>query len=126
MAARTRNTRQLRAILDVLDRANRPVSVEEIFGSAKMSEPGLGVATVYRAMKSLMEAGSVVSITLPGEGPRFESAGKGHHHHFRCSDCGRVFDNKACLGNLRRLVPRRFELTGHDLTLYGRCADCRA
>jgi hypothetical protein len=38
------NTRQLRAILDVLDRANRPVSVEEIFSSAKMSEPGLGVA----------------------------------------------------------------------------------
>jgi Fur family ferric uptake transcriptional regulator len=66
-----------------------------------------------------------VAVDLPGEVTRFELSGKGHHHHFQCSACGRVFETKPCLGNLRRLVPRRFQLTGHELVLYGRCAECR-
>ena len=123
---RIRNTRQLRAIHDVLNGTDRPVSIEEIHRAAKAREPGLGVATVYRTVKALVEAGTVVSIALPGEGPRFELSGKGHHHHFQCNRCGRIFETKACLGNLRRLVPRRFQITGHEIVLYGRCAECRA
>ena len=120
---RIRATRQLRAIHDVLNGTDRPISVEEIFRDAKAREPGLGVATVYRTVKALAEAGIVVSITLPGEAPRFELSGKGHHHHFQCNRCGRVFETKACLENLRRLVPRRFELHGHELILSSRCAE---
>src|SRR6266699_2317734 len=82
VAMRIRNTRQLRAIHDVLNGTDRPVSIEEIHRAAKAREPGLGVATVYRTVKALVEAGTVVSIALPGEGPRFELSGKGHHHHF--------------------------------------------
>ena len=123
---RIRNTRQLRAIHDVLNGTDRPVSIEEIHHAARVREPTLGVATVYRTVKVLVEAGTVVSIALPGEGPRFELSGKGHHHHFQCNRCGRVFETKACLGNLRRLVPRRFQITGHEIVLYGRCAECRA
>jgi Fe2+ or Zn2+ uptake regulation protein len=37
-----------------------------------------------------------------------------------------VFETKACLGDLRRLVPRRFQLTGHEIVLYGCCAECRS
>src|SRR5215831_5454331 len=115
MAARIRMTRQLRAIHDVLNAADRPMSIEEIHRGARQQERGLGVATVYRTVKSLAEEGIVVPITLPGDTPRFELAGKGHHHHFRCHECGRVFETKACLANLWRLVPRRFELTGHEI-----------
>jgi Fe2+ or Zn2+ uptake regulation protein len=39
--------------------------------------------------------------------------------------CAKVFETKACLGKLRDLVSRQFEVTGHDLVLYGRCPDCR-
>jgi len=31
-------------------------------------------------------------------------AGKGHHHHFQCERCDRVFDISGCLDNLRRLL----------------------
>jgi Fur family ferric uptake transcriptional regulator len=122
---RVRNTRQLRAIDEALNEADRPISIEEIHRAAKAREPGLGVATVYRTVKALVSAGTVVSISLPRQAPRFELSGKGHHHHFQCDRCGRVFEAKACLENLRRLVPRRFQLTGHEIVLYGRCAECR-
>ena len=101
------------------------MSVDEILRAAQAHEDGLGVATVYRTVKALVEQGTVVAVDLPGEVTRFELSGKGHHHHFQCSACGRVFETKPCLGNLRRLVPRRFQLTGHELVLYGRCAECR-
>jgi Fur family ferric uptake transcriptional regulator len=126
MAMRVRKTRQLQAIHDVLNGIDRPMSIEEIHHAAQTREEGLGVATVYRTIKALVEDGTAVAINLPGEGPRFELSGKGHHHHFQCSKCGRVFETKACLGNLRRLVPRQFQLTGHEIVLYGRCAECRA
>jgi Fur family ferric uptake transcriptional regulator len=126
VAKRIRNTKQLRAIRESLDGTDRPMSIEEIHRAAQARENGLGVATVYRTVKALVEEGAVVAITLPGETPRFELAGKGHHHHFQCNHCGRVFETPACLNNLRRLVPRRFQLTGHEIVLYGRCAECRA
>src|SRR5256885_2117730 len=43
VAMRIRNTRQLRAIHDVLNGTDRPVSIEEIHRAAKAREPGLGV-----------------------------------------------------------------------------------
>ena len=125
VGARLRKTRQLLAIQDVVSRTDRPISIDEILRAAKKREPRLGVATVYRAIKTMLQEGRLVSIVLPGESPRFELAGKGHHHHFQCTACGRVFETKACLGSLGRLVPRSFQLTGHELILYGRCAACR-
>ena len=126
MATRIRTTRQLQAIQRALGAVDRPMSIDEIHRSAQIHEEGLGVATVYRTVKALVEARLVVAISLPGEAPRFELAGKGHHHHFQCNECGRVFETKACLDDLKRLLPRRFQLTGHEIVLYGRCAECRA
>lgn len=126
MAIRIRKTRQLDAIRGVLTDAERPMSIDEIHDAARRRERGVGIATVYRTLKALLAEGAVVAIPLPGQASRFELAGKAHHHHFQCNACGRVFETKACLGDLRRLVPRRFQLTGHEIVLYGRCAECRA
>jgi Fur family ferric uptake transcriptional regulator len=121
-----RNTKQRQIIQQVLTAADRPLSVDEILHAAKKHMGSLGIATVYRNVKGLVEDGNAVVVDLPGEGPRYELAGKGHHHHFRCSSCAKVFETKACIGKLRDLVPRQFEITGHNLVLYGRCPDCRA
>ncbi len=126
MAIRIRKTRQLDAIRRALTEAERPMSIDEIHDAAQRRERGVGIATVYRTLKALLAEGAVVAIPLPGQAPRFELAGKAHHHHFQCNACGRLFETKACVGDLRRLVPRRFQLTGHDIVLYGRCAECRA
>jgi hypothetical protein len=61
---------------------------------------------------------------LPGEVARYELAGGGHHHHFQCLSCQRVFEVEACPGNLASLAPPGFTVEDHDLTLYGRCNEC--
>ena len=86
--------------------------------------PTLSIATVYRALKKLSEEESICPVALAGEPVRYEAAGQGHHHHFQCRQCQRVFDVHACPGDLSRLAPRGFTVEDHDLTLYGRCEDC--
>ncbi|RQO79925.1 Fur family transcriptional regulator [Acidovorax sp. FJL06] len=119
-----RLTRQRSAILAAIASAQRPLSPQEVLDTARAAVEGLGMATVYRNIKALLEAGSVQAVQLPGESPRYEAAGQSHHHHFQCTRCQRVFDVHACPGDLQGLAPQGFAVEGHELTLYGRCADC--
>lgn len=119
-----RNTRQRSAIRDAIAHAERPLLPQEVLAAAQEQAPGLGIATVYRNLKALVDEGELKPVNLPGENPRFELAGHRHHHHFQCTRCQRVFDVHACPGDLSRLAPQGFTVEDHDLTLYGRCKDC--
>ena len=121
-----RSTRQRAAIRNALESARRPLSPQEILAAARHTVPGLGLATVYRNLKLLLAQGTIEAIALSGEAPRYEAAQADHHHHFQCTACRRVFDMKGCPGSLRRLAPRGFRVEYHELTLYGRCSDCRS
>jgi Fur family transcriptional regulator, ferric uptake regulator len=119
-----RNTRQRSAIREAIEQAERPLLPQEVLEAAQQAVPGLGIATVYRNLKALVDEGELTPVNLPGENPRFEPAGHRHHHHFQCTQCQRVFDVHACPGDLSRLAPQGFTVEDHDLTLYGRCKDC--
>lgn len=119
-----RDTAQRRAILQVVQDAKRPLSPQEILERAQGNVPKLGIATVYRTVKAMEEAGDLAPVDLPGEGRRYERAGMKHHHHFSCRKCGRVFDLEGCPGNMERLVPEGFKLEHHEILLYGLCDRC--
>lgn len=119
-----RNTRQRTAIREAIAQAGRPLSPQEVLAAAQQSAPGLSIATVYRNLRALLDEGQLRSVLLPGESARYEAPGGGHHHHFQCLQCQRVFEVHACPGNLAAMAPAGFTVEDHDLTLYGRCADC--
>lgn len=121
-----RNTRQRNAILKSIRGADGPLSVGEIHGRSSIEIPGLGIATVYRAVKALREEGEILLVELPGEEPRYEPVGRGHHHHFRCFSCEQTFDLAGCPVGIPRgtTLPGGYTVEDHSLTLYGRCADC--
>ena len=120
-----RNTRQKQAIRDAFERAGRPLSTEEVHGEATRASRGLGMATVYRSIRSLLEDGWLSVVEVPGRSPLYEMAGKGHHHHFSCSACGRVYELEGC-ASVDAKLPRGFTVAGHELTFYGTCATCTA
>jgi Fur family ferric uptake transcriptional regulator len=119
-----RQTRQRSAIRTTFERADRPLSPHQILEAAQKSVKGLGIATVYRNIKSLLEEGWLAAIELPGAGTVYEPSGKAHHHHFFCDRCTRVFELSGCLAGIDRLAGRRFRVRRHELVLYGTCADC--
>jgi Fur family transcriptional regulator, ferric uptake regulator len=119
-----RHTRQREAIRDAIALANRPLLPHEVLQAAQADVPGLGIATVYRNLKALVEEGVLRTVTLPAENARYEPAVHRHHHHFQCTQCQRVFDVHACPGDFAQLAPPGFQVEDHELTLYGLCAEC--
>ncbi|GGL67852.1 transcriptional repressor [Deinococcus aerolatus] len=121
----TRSTRQRDVIAQVLGRAPGPLAVTEIFELAQGDLPGLGIATVYRTLKLLTGQGQIHPVTLDGE-TLYEASGKGHHHHFSCNHCGRVFTLHTCPVTLPSgtVYPGGFVVEAHEVTLYGQCPDC--
>jgi Fur family ferric uptake transcriptional regulator len=122
-----RNTQQRQAIQRAVEAADRPLDAQEVLSLARRWLPGLGLATVYRTLKAGAEAGWLTPVELPGGATRYEPAGKGHHHHFECRSCHRVFDIAGCPGEpgqLQQLTPAGFTLEAHEVVLYGLCDQC--
>lgn len=121
-----RNTRQITAIRETLDREQRPLSVDEIHRGARRAVPTLGVRTVYRVMQRMEDDGEVARVAVPGQPDRYELAvlAASHHHHFHCLKCDRLFDVHGCPGRMDRMVPDGFVLEGHEITLSGWCDRC--
>lgn len=121
-----RITEQRRAIQTAFEHAKRPLSPREVHAWASKRCPSLGLATVYRHLKAMVDEHWLLPVELPGEPPRYELRGLDHHHHFHCRACGRVFDMDGCPAGVDKLAPSGFRVDAHEVVLYGRCADCAA
>jgi Fur family ferric uptake transcriptional regulator len=119
-----RMTRQRLLIMKVIEAAGRPLSTAEILGGAKSAGAGMGIATVYRAVKGLGAEGWLRTVDMPGSQIRYEKSDKGHHHHFHCRGCDRVFEMEGCAGDVSALTPRGFRMEGHEIIINGLCAGC--
>ena len=118
-----RVTAPRRAVIAAIGALEGPFTIEELTAAA----PGVGRATVFRTVKLLQEAELVCRMVLEDGGVRYEASAGGHHHHLICSVCGGVteFSDPA----LDLLIQENanlngFQLAGHSLELYGRCAEC--
>lgn len=120
-----RDTAQRRAIRAVFLEEDRPLAPEEVRTLAAQRARPLGIATIYRNLRTLLDEGWLVTVSVPDQPPRYERAGKPHHHHFVCDTCGRAFDLPGCALRPASLAPAGYLVTGHELTLRGLCADCR-
>jgi Fur family ferric uptake transcriptional regulator len=90
---------------------------------------GAGRATVFRTLRLLTEIGAVCRVLMEDGALRYLVSERGHHHHLVCTGCGAVRDIDACAltGVIRELSDATgYEVEGHWLELYGRCASCRA
>lgn len=123
----SRSTRQRDVISRILQDAPGPLGVAEIHEQARATLPRLGIATVYRTLKLLTEQRRIHSVSLDGE-TLYEAAGRGHHHHFSCTACQRVFTLHSCPLNLPSgtVYPGGFVVQAHEVTLYGLCPECAA
>ncbi|MDJ0521167.1 MAG: transcriptional repressor [Planctomycetota bacterium] len=121
-----RKSRQREAVRSALLAAGRPLTPQEVHAEAERAVEGLGIATVYRHLNALEEGGEVVRLDGFGKGGRYEAAHTGHHHHFHCRDCDRVYDVERCpgQGRIESLAPKGFVVEAHEVTLYGTCAEC--
>jgi Fur family ferric uptake transcriptional regulator len=124
-----RPTRQRVAIISAISRERRPVTAQELHRRLSGRSRGPGLATVYRTLHALAEAG--VLRTFPaGEGEiAYRLCEPGHHHHLICERCGTIVEIPSCeVEDWAAVVAERrgFSSTWHQADIFGVCAKCRA
>ena len=90
-------------------------------------ELNIGIATVYRTLNLLEDAGIVTSLSFGAQGKKYELANKPHHDHMICKICGGITEFQNALIEQKQLDIAKehdFTLIGHLMQLYGICAEC--
>ena len=121
-----RRTRQRMVIESVLRSSGRPLSPAEIYEQAHREQPRLGLRTVYRQIEDLKAEGRLCGVDYPGQPVRYELVGEGHHSHFLCRSCQKVFDLPGELPDYAVTPPPGFIVDGQETVFYGVCPACRS
>ena len=127
-------TSQPLMVLNILStHGDEHLTVEEIYDLAKEESPEIGLATIYRTVQVLLELHVIEKVTFDDGFARYElngeETGSGHrHHHAICTQCGKVYSLETdLLDTLEKQVFKSlgFEVTDHEVKLYGLCSACR-
>lgn len=117
------------ALVQVLIQTDRPVSVEEIWDTARGLRPETGRATVFRTVEKLETLGLLRRIHGYHGCSRFLPAASEAFLLFICTVCGRAYYLDRA--PLDELIKDAEQQTGHQiveshLQLFGTCARCRS
>jgi Fe2+ or Zn2+ uptake regulation protein len=99
-------------------------TVDEIFSSIHESIPMLSRMTVYNTINLFAEKGIVQTLNIENNELRYD-IDTGFHGHFRCEQCGKVYDvmNLPALPRLSGL--KGFKVDHQHLYFMGTCKNCR-
>jgi Fur family ferric uptake transcriptional regulator len=117
-----RMTDQRRVIARVLAAAKDHPDVEELHRRAVAVDPHISIATVYRTVRLLEDAGIIQRHDFLDGRSRYEEANADHHDHLIDMKTGQVIEFvDEEIEHLQEKIAQRlgYDLVGHRLELYG-------
>lgn len=127
---RPRMTRQRAAVSDLLERTDDFRSAQQLHESLRESGDSVGLATVYRTLQALAEAGEVDVLRADdGEALYRRCESVKHHHHLVCRECGTTVEisGEAVETWAEEMAARHgFTAIEHTMDIFGLCAQCSA
>ncbi len=122
-----RTTRQRRVILEELRKLKTHPSATDLYEIVRQKLPRISLGTVYRNLELLASSGEILKLESGGGQARFDGNPE-HHHHVRCSVCGRVDDvhqpvGDDALGKIGTL--EGYRIADYRLEFIGVCPQCR-
>ena len=121
-----RMTGQRRLIITVLENSRDHPDVETLFERANKIDNKVSIATVYRTVKILKNAGILEKLEFNDGRSRFEDAVRKHHDHLIDLDTGKVIEFiDEEIEYIQKKIANKlgYELIGHKLELYGKKND---
>ena len=123
----TRRTQQRAAVAELLGTLLRFHTAQEIHSMLVSQGRRVGLATVYRNLLTMTEAGDVDVVRTPDGQLAYRACGSGHHHHLICRACGRT--EEVDLAGVEEMLfsaarVRGFSDVAHELEMYGLCETC--
>ena len=122
-----RPTRQRIAVAEAMasvDDFRSAKEIHELLG--KRGEP-VGLATVYRTLQRLAEAGELDVLRTEDGEALYRRCSDTHHHHLVCRSCGRTVEVEGpAVERWTRAIAAEhaFSDVSHSLEIFGTCASC--
>jgi len=86
--------------------------------------PTLSKTTVYNTLKLFQEKGIVLIINIEDNETRFD-ADISNHGHFKCKNCGEIYDFKLSENNLNLPDLKTYSIDEQHIYLKGICPKCK-
>lgn len=122
-----KNTPARNLILELFSSDCKPINAEFIYG--KLKSKSLNQVTIYRTLATLERVGILKKADLRKGSAYYELTDDNDHHHFVCTNCGRIEDFTGC--NLDTVIKTALKktrgfakVTDHSLELFGLCTTC--
>jgi len=119
-------TAQRQAMLDMINQSNTHWDAELLARALSDAGYSIGIATIYRGLTALEEAGLIHAIHL-GDKKRYERSDKAHHDHLICRVCGNIEEfYEPQIEQCQQQVADayQFRMQGHQLLIFGMCHEC--
>ena len=120
-------TPQRLAVYKYLMSTNEHPSAEIIYKALQPEYPTMSLATVYKALKTLVEVKLVQEINV-GEGNFRYDANSHEHAHIQCINCSKVTDlENISFTTLNRTAEEcsEYKVLSNRIFFYGLCKDCQ-
>ena len=121
-----RMTGQRQLIIKVLENSKDHPDVETLFERANKIDSKVSIATVYRTVRTLQNAGILEKLEFNDGRSRFEDAVRNHHDHLIDLDTGKVIEFlDEEIEQIQTKIAKKlgYTLIGHKLELYGKKND---
>jgi Fur family transcriptional regulator, ferric uptake regulator len=118
---KTRNTKQKEIINREISKFKTFFTAEDLYEKVKSIDKNIGLATVYRFLKSMREVGEIFSYTCKGK--LVYSKENRSHCHFVCEETGKVIHFSInSLDFLKDKIPG--SITSFQIEVKGICDKC--
>lgn len=127
-AIRHRRTKQRAAVTDLLTELEEFHTAQQIHDLLRSRGNSIGLATVYRNLQAMADAGEVDVLRTDTEAS-FRRCTDTHHHHLVCRSCGRaeeVAGPEVEEWARQTAAAHGFTDIDHVVEIFGLCAGCAA
>jgi Fur family transcriptional regulator, ferric uptake regulator len=118
-----RVTAQRITVLQVLSETDGHPDVEALYRRAKAADPKISIATIYRTVAALVQAGLIQRHIFEGASARYERVDKHHHDHIVDLDTGEIVEFQSDqIEQLQSEIAAKmgYDVIHHRLELYCR------
>lgn len=122
-----RSTRQRRAVEAALDASSDFRTAQDIHEALRREGDSVGLATVYRTLQFLTDAGEVDVVKTDGGEAVYRRCSSSHHHHLVCRQCGRTVEIKGPAVETwasAMASEHGYVDVSHTIELFGTCPEC--
>jgi len=133
---RIRATKPREVVLSILEGERGHLTAKQIFDIAGKIYPGIGFASVYRALRLFEKENIVEVLTLEGRERCFQLKKRRSpvKMHLICTNCNKIKDFsgrdkelKNCIKKFEEILKGKynFEMSTLDIKIFGKCTECK-